>query len=96
MRCGVKKLDFKTQYLRSQDSTTFKTLKPCSSALALLSTTIINKYKYLGLKEENLSLLEETECGIRLDIGWPQSESWGRRDFFFLSLSHFLLLATVG
>ena len=30
-----------------------------------------NNNKYLGLKEENPSLLEETECGTRLDIGWP-------------------------
>ena len=29
---------------------------------------IINTY---SLKEENPFLLKETECGARLDIGWP-------------------------
>ena len=41
------------------------------TTLALFGGHHVLNHKYLGLKEENPSLLEETERGARLDIGWP-------------------------
>ena len=46
----------------------------------------------LGLKEKNPSLLEETKCGARLDIGWLSCSSyisWSWRDFVFLFFGPF-------